>query len=123
MAFTLPDLTYASWALEPHIDARTMEIHHTKHHQAYITNVNKALEGHEDLAKLSIVELMKDVSKVPESIRQTVINNGGGHLNHSLFWKIMGPGKGGEPTGELKGAIEAALPAFPPFHLQFKPAA
>ena|SRR3989338_4101796 len=123
MAFTLPDLTYDYSALEPHIDARTMEIHHTKHHQAYITNVNKALEGHEDLAKLSIVELMKDVSKVPESIRQTVINNGGGHLNHSLFWKIMGPGKGGEPTGELKGAIEAAFGDFGQFREKFNAAA
>ena len=123
MAFSLPDLTYDYSALEPHIDARTMEIHHTKHHQAYITNVNKALEGHVDLAKLSIVALMKDVSKVPESIRQTVINNGGGHLNHSLFWKIMGPGKGGEPTGELKGAIEAAFGDFGQFREKFNAAA
>ena len=123
MAFTLPDLTYDYSALEPHIDARTMEIHHTKHHQAYITNVNKALEGHEELSKLSIVELMKDVSKVPEGIRQTVINNGGGHLNHSLFWKIMGPGKGGEPTGELKSAIEGAFGDFGQFREKFNAAA
>lgn len=123
MAFTLPDLTYDYSALEPHIDARTMEIHHTKHHQAYITNVNKALEGHDELSKLSIVELMKDVSKVPESIRQTVINNGGGHLNHSLFWKIMAPGKGGEPTGELKGAIESAFGDFGQFREKFNAAA
>lgn len=123
MAFTLPDLTYDYSALEPHIDARTMEIHHTKHHQAYITNVNKALEGHDDLAKLSIVELMKDLSKVPEGIRQTVINNGGGHLNHSLFWKIMAPGKGGEPGGELKGAIDAAFGDFGQFREKFNQAA
>ncbi len=123
MAFTLPDLTYDYSALEPHIDARTMEIHHTKHHQAYITNVNKALEGHDELASLSIVELMRDLTKVPEGIRQTVINNGGGHLNHSLFWKIMGPGKGGEPGGELKTLIEGAFGDFGQFREKFNAAA
>ena len=123
MAFQLPDLTYDYSALEPHIDAKTMEIHHSKHHQAYITNVNKALEGHDDLAKLSIVELMRNLDRVPQDIRQTVINNGGGHLNHCLFWTIMGPNGGGEPTGELKQLIERDFGSFADFRAKFNQAA
>src|SRR5258708_35363888 len=105
MAYELPKLPYAYDALEPHIDARTMEIHHSKHHQAYITNVNKALEGHADLAAKPIDELMKGLSSVPEAIRMMVRNNGGGHANHTLFWTVIGPGGGGKPTGEVASAI------------------
>src|SRR5262245_37675586 len=107
MAYTLPPLPYANNALEPHIDARTMEIHHTKHHQAYINNVNAAIKD-SDLDKLSVEQLISDLNKVPESIRTTVRNNGGGHANHSLFWTIMGPNAGGKPSGELASAIDAA---------------
>ena len=95
MAYTLPDLPYGYDALESHIDARTMEIHHTKHHQAYINNVNGALEAHAALAAKSIEDLVSDLGAVPEEIRTAVRNNGGGHANHSLFWTIMGPGGGG----------------------------
>ena len=123
MAYQLPDLTYDYSALEPHIDARTMEIHHTKHHQTYITNVNKALEAHPDLAKLSIVELMRNVDKVPQDIKQVVINHGGGHLNHCLFWTIMGPNGGGEPTGELKSVIDRDFGSFADFRTKFNAAA
>lgn len=123
MAHSLPDLSYDYSALEPHIDARTMEIHHTKHHQTYITNLNKALEGHDDLAKLTIAELMRDLSKVPADIKQAVINHGGGHFNHCLFWKVMGPGKGGEPTGDLKGAIDTSFGDFGAFREKFNAAA
>ena len=104
MAYTLPDLSYDYSALEPHIDARTMEIHHGKHHNAYITNVNKALEGHADLAAKSIEDLVTGIDSVPEAIRTAVRNNGGGHANHSLFWTVMGPGGGGEPGGDLESA-------------------
>lgn len=123
MAFTLPDLPYAYNALEPIIDARTMEIHHTKHHQAYITNVNKALEGHPELAAKSICDLMKDLAAVPESIRTAVRNNGGGHWNHSLFWTILKPNGGGEPTGELAAAINSELGGFEKFKTDFANAA
>ncbi len=105
MPYELPPLPYPNDALEPHIDAATMEIHHDKHHQAYITNLNKALEGHADLGSKPINELIADLSAVPESARTAVRNNGGGHANHSFFWKIMGPNGGGEPTGELAEAI------------------
>ena len=105
MPYELPPLPYSNAALEPHIDAQTMEIHHDKHHQAYITNLNKALEGHADLSGKPIEELIADLNAVPESARTAVRNNGGGHANHSFFWKIMGP-DGGEPTGELKAAID-----------------
>ena len=98
MTFTLPPLPYAFDALEPYIDAKTMEIHHDKHHGAYVTNLNKALEGHADLQKLSVEELLAQINKVPENIRTAVRNNGGGHMNHSMFWKIMKKGGGGEPT-------------------------
>ncbi len=99
MAYTLPSLPYAYDALEPHIDARTMEIHHTKHHNAYINNVNAALEGHPELAAKSIEDLMRGLASVPEAIRTAVRNNGGGHANHSLFWTVMGPNAGGATHG------------------------
>ena len=123
MAYTLPPLPYPTNALEPHIDAKTMEIHHTKHHQAYINNANKALEPHPELAALSVEELLRNISKVPESIRQTVINNAGGHANHSLFWQLMGPGKGGEPKGALADAIKSAFGDLAKFKEQFADAA
>jgi Fe-Mn family superoxide dismutase len=105
MAHELPPLPYDHNALDPHIDARTMEIHHGKHHNAYVTNVNKALDGHADLAGKPIEQLLREINDVPEAIRQAVINNGGGHANHSLFWQIMGPGKGGPPGGGLADSI------------------
>jgi Fe-Mn family superoxide dismutase len=108
MAYTLPALPYAFDALEPSIDARTMEIHHDKHHAAYVANVNKALEGHPDLAALPVEKLIADLEKVPEAIRTAVRNNGGGHANHTLFWESLGKGKGGEPTGTL-GAAKTAF--------------
>ncbi len=123
MAYALPALPYAFNALEPHIDARTMEIHHGKHHQAYINNVNKALETHAALAAKPVEELLREISAVPEAIRQTVINNGGGHANHALFWQIMGPGKGGEPAGPLAEAIRAAFGDFTKFRETFATAA
>jgi Fe-Mn family superoxide dismutase len=122
MAYTLPALPYAYNALEPHIDARTMEIHHTKHHQAYINNVNAAIKD-SDLEKLTVEQLIADLNKVPESIRTTVRNNGGGHANHSLFWTIMGPGAGGKPTGELAAAIDGAFGSFDSFKEAFAKAA
>jgi Fe-Mn family superoxide dismutase len=112
MAYELPKLPYAYNALEPHIDARTMEIHHTKHHQAYITNANNALKDHAALAALDVDALIADLSKVPEAIRTAIRNNGGGHSNHSFFWKILGPGKGGNPKGSLAAAIDAQLGGF-----------
>src|SRR3984885_14115804 len=99
MAYELPPLPYPFNALEPHIDAKTMEIHHDKHHAAYVTNLNKALESSPELAKLPVDELIADLSKVPEAARTAVRNNGGGHSNHTFFWQIMGPGGGDEPTG------------------------
>lgn len=122
MAYELPKLPYAYDALEPHIDARTMEIHHTKHHQAYINNVNKALEG-TPFDGQGVEEVLRNISRVPDTIRKTVINNGGGHANHSLFWTIMGPNKGGAPIGELAGAIERAFGGFDAFKKQFADAA
>jgi Fe-Mn family superoxide dismutase len=112
MAYELPKLPYDYKALEPHIDARTMEIHHTKHHAAYISNVNSALEHSPDLAKKSVEDLISNLNAVPEAIRATVRNNGGGHANHSLFWRLMGPGKGGQPGGELLAAINGAFGDF-----------
>ncbi len=111
MAYTLPSLSYAYDALEPHIDARTMEIHHTKHHQAYITKVNDAIAGTE-LESKSIEALISDLAAVPDAIRTAVRNNGGGHANHSLFWSVMGPGKGGSPSGDLAAAIDKAFGSF-----------
>ena len=118
MAYTLPDLNYSYDALEPHFDARTMEIHHTKHHNAYITKVNGALEG-SDLANLSIEALISDLASVPDSIRGAVRNNGGGHANHSFFWNILSPNGGGMPTGALGEAIESGLGGFDAFKSAF----
>jgi len=120
MAFTLPALPYASDALEPHIDKMTMEIHHGKHHQAYVTNLNKALESAPDLASKSLEELLaNNCAIVPEAIRTAVRNNGGGHSNHSLFWTIMGPGAGGAPVGNLAQAINGAFGSFDAFKEKF----
>ena len=123
MPYTLPKLPYAFDALAPHIDARTMEIHHTKHHQAYINNVNAALEAHPALAAKSVEDLVRDLAAVPEAVRTAVRNNGGGHANHTLFWEIMGPGKGGEPTGALADAINATFGSFATFKEQVAKAA
>ncbi len=120
MSFTLPDLPYSHDALEPSIDQTTMEIHHGKHHAAYVANLNKALESAPELADKSIEELIADnCAAVPENIRTAVRNNGGGHANHSLFWQIMGPGKGGNPVGNLGDAINAKYGGFDPFKEQF----
>ena len=108
MAYTLPPLPYAFDALEPSIDAKTMEIHHDKHHAAYVTNLNKALEG-TDLGNQPVEQLIMNLDKVPEGIRMAVRNNGGGHANHSMFWTLMGKGKGGQPKGELAEAIQKDL--------------
>ena len=123
MAFELPPLPYPEDALEPHIDARTMSIHHDKHHAAYTNNLNSALEGHADLAGKSIEALLGDLNAVPEAIRTAVRNNGGGYANHNLFWEIMSPGAGGEPTGELATAIADAFGSFSAFKEQFAKAA
>jgi Fe-Mn family superoxide dismutase len=123
MAHQLPALPYAHNALEPHIDARTMEIHHGKHHQAYVNNLNAALEGHADLQGKSVEDLLKDLNAVPEGIRMAVRNNGGGHANHSLFWPCMSPDGGGEPGGDLAAAITAAFGSFNDFKDQFSKAA
>ncbi len=112
MAHELPPLPYDYNALEPHIDARTMEIHHTKHHNAYVTGLNGALDGQPDLADMSVEALLAEINSVPENIRQAVINHGGGHANHTLFWRIMGPGKGGEPTGALADDINATFGGY-----------
>jgi len=114
MAYTVPPLPYAFDALEPYIDAKTMEIHHDKHHAAYVNNLNKALEG-SDLGNLPVETLIAKLDQVPEKIRMTVRNNGGGHANHSLFWTSMGKGKGGKPTGKLAAAIDAELGGFAKF--------
>jgi superoxide dismutase, Fe-Mn family len=119
MAFELPPLPYASNALEPHIDAQTMEIHHGKHHNAYVTNLNKALENHPDLQSKSLEELLTSLDSLPEAIRTAVRNNGGGHANHSLFWELMKPGGSTEPTGDLAAAINAAFGSFDAFKQQF----
>ena len=118
MAYTLPDLNYSYDALEPHFDARTMEIHHTKHHNAYITKANGALEG-SDLANLSIEALISDLASVPDSIRGAVRNNGGGHANHSFFWNILSSNGGGTPKGSLAEAIESELGGFETFKSAF----
>ncbi|MFV0444931.1 MAG: superoxide dismutase [Planctomycetaceae bacterium] len=123
MAYELPALPYALNALEPHIDAKTMEIHHDKHHQAYINNVNKALEKHPELGKKSIDDLMRGLASVPEDIRGAVRNNGGGHANHSLFWTVIGPGCGGQPTGDLAAAITSTFGSFDTFKTEFANAA
>src|SRR2546430_8453631 len=119
MAYELPKLPYDYNALEPHIDARTMEIHYTKHHQAYITNVNNAIKGKADLEKKSVEDLIRDLKSVPEDIRTVVRNNGGGHANHSFFWKIMGPKAGGEPKGKLVDDIKSTFGGFDQFKEKF----
>jgi len=112
MAFELPPLPYDFSALEPHIDAQTMQIHHDKHHATYVTNLNNALANHADLQSRSIEEILSNINDVPEAVRQAVINNGGGHANHSMFWTIMGPDGGGEPTGALAQAISKSFGDF-----------
>jgi superoxide dismutase, Fe-Mn family len=119
MAFELPALPYAFNALEPHIDARTMEIHHDKHHATYTTNLNNALKDYPDLQSKSIEQLLQSLDSVPEAIRPAVRNNGGGYANHNLFWEIMAPGKGGEPTGDLAAAINSAFGSFADFKTKF----
>ena len=123
MPFTLPALPYAYDALVPHIDAKTMEIHHTKHHQAYINNANKALEAHPALAAKSVEALISDLASVPEDIRTVVRNNAGGHYNHSLFWTVLGPNAGGEPTGALAEAITSTFGSLAIFKEKFAAAA
>lgn len=124
MSFQLPPLPYSADALAPHIDARTMEIHHGKHHNGYVTNLNKALESAPDLASKSIEELLaNECAAVPEQIRTAVRNNGGGHANHSLFWKIMAPKGGGKPSGDVAGKIEEAFGSFDSFKEKFNNAA
>lgn len=107
--FTLPDLPYPTNALEPYIDAQTMELHHDRHHASYVNNLNEALRGHEQLAQRPLQEILANLDDVPESIRTKVRNNGGGHANHSMFWQVMGPGGGGQPQGDLRAAIERDL--------------
>ena len=119
MAHTLPALAYAFEALEPHIDAQTMQIHHGKHHQAYVNNLNAAVEKAPEIASWSLEQLSRDIAKVPEAVRGAVRNNGGGHWNHSLFWQLMAPGKGGEPTGKLADGMKAAFGDFAKFKEQF----
>ncbi|HEX6252319.1 MAG TPA: superoxide dismutase [Gemmatimonadaceae bacterium] len=119
MPFTLPSLPYAFDALEPHIDAKTMEIHHGKHHQAYVNNLNAALEKAPDWQSRSIDDLMREIDRVPEAVRTAVRNNGGGHWNHSLFWQVMAPNAGGEPGGDLGRAIKDAFGGIDKFKEQF----
>jgi len=110
--FEVPPLPYGFDALEPHVDAKTMEIHHDKHHAAYVSKLNAALEGHEGLQKKKVEEILKDINSVPEGIRTAVRNNGGGHANHSLFWEVMGPGGGGQPSGTVAQAIQEVFGGF-----------
>ncbi|WP_018923760.1 superoxide dismutase [Salsuginibacillus kocurii] len=118
--YELPELPYAANALEPHIDEETMNIHHGKHHNTYVTKLNAALEGHDELASKSVEELISDLDKVPENIRTAVRNNGGGHANHKLFWTILSPEGGGEPTGEVADAINSKFGSFEKFQEEFK---
>ncbi|WP_180018376.1 MULTISPECIES: superoxide dismutase [unclassified Acinetobacter] len=122
MSYTLPELPYAYDALEPHIDAKTMEIHHTKHHQTYINNINAGIEGTE-WEDLSVEELVSKANQVPEDLKNNVINNGGGHANHSLFWTVMSPDGGGNPEGEIAQAIDKELGGFEAFKEAFTKAA
>ena len=123
MAHTLPALPYAFDALEPHIDAQTMQIHHGKHHQAYVNNLNAAIEKAPELDKWSLDQVCRDIAKVPEAVRTAVRNNGGGHWNHSLFWTVMAPKAGGEPTGNVAGAITKAFGDVAKFREKFAAAA
>ncbi|MCM3663999.1 superoxide dismutase [Mesobacillus subterraneus] len=123
MAFELPQLPYAYDALEPHIDKETMNIHHTKHHNTYVTNLNNALEGNEELLSKTVEEVVANLDAVPEAARTAVRNNGGGHANHSLFWQVISPNGGGEPTGELAEAISSKFGGFEGFKEEFSKAA
>src|SRR3989338_1169523 len=123
MAFTLPNLPYPTNALEPYIDAKTMEIHHGKHHNAYVTNLNNAIAGKKDLESKSIEDLVRNINTLPADIKTAVRNNGGGHINHSMFWTIMGPKAGGKPTNELAKAIDKDFGSFDAFREQFAKAA
>jgi Fe-Mn family superoxide dismutase len=122
MSHTLPALPYDVSALEPHIDAKTMEIHHGKHHNAYVTNLNAALDKHANLKERSVEDLIKNLGSLPEDIRVAVRNNGGGHVNHTMFWQIMGPGAGGAPTGRIAEAINGAFGGFDAFKEQMNKA-
>jgi superoxide dismutase, Fe-Mn family len=122
MAYTLPPLPYPTDALEPYIDARTMEIHHDRHHKAYVDNLNKALEGHAALGNKPIEQLLREINQVPENIRQKVINNGGGHANHTMFWEIMAKNAGGKPSGPLADDINKTFGDFATFQQQLKQA-
>ena len=122
MAHELPALTYAYTALEPHIDEQTMQIHHTKHHQTYVTKLNGALEAHPELASKSVDQLIADLDSVPENIRTAVRNNGGGHSNHTMFWQVMGPNGGGAPTGNVANAIDGSFGSFETFKEKFSAA-
>jgi Fe-Mn family superoxide dismutase len=122
MAFEVPALPYPYEALEPHIDTETMHLHHDKHHQAYVTNLNNALQSHPELQSKSAEELVRDLNSVPEDIRTAVRNNGGGHVNHTMFWRIMGPNGGGEPTGPIADAINQTFVGFDAFKQQFNDA-
>ena len=123
MAHTLPNLPYGFDALDPHIDARTMEIHHGKHHNTYVSKLNEALKDQPDLAAKGVEDLLRDIGSVPDGIRQAVMNHGGGHANHSLFWKIMGPNKGGQPGEDLAKAIDGKFGSFDGFKGMFTAAA
>ncbi|MBM7689334.1 superoxide dismutase [Enterococcus ureilyticus] len=123
MTYTLPDLPYAYDALEPHIDVETMHLHHDKHHNTYVTNLNAAIEKHPELGTKSVEELIADMDSIPEDIHTAVRNNGGGHANHSFFWEIMAPNAGGAPTGDIKEAIDAAFGSFDKLKEEFKTAA
>ena len=123
MTYTLPELPYAKDALEPHIDELTMTLHHDKHHNTYVTNLNAAIEKYPELGEKSIEELVANLNDVPEDIRTAVRNNGGGHANHAFFWEIMGPNGGGEPTGAIKDAIDAKFGSYDAFKEQFTAAA
>jgi Fe-Mn family superoxide dismutase len=122
MAFQVPDLPYPYEALDPYIDTETMHLHHDKHHQAYVTNLNNALQGQSQLASFSGEDLLRRINEVPESIRIAVRNNGGGHVNHTMFWQIMKPNGGGEPTGDLASAIQQAFGSFDQFKAAFNDA-
>lgn len=123
MTYRLPDLPYAYDALEPYIDVETMHLHHDKHHNTYVTNLNAAVEKYPELFEKTVEELVTDLNSVPEDIRMAVRNNGGGHANHTFFWEIMGPNAGGEPTGELKKAIDETFGSFDAFKEEFAKAA
>ncbi|MFB8607280.1 superoxide dismutase [Enterococcus casseliflavus] len=123
MTYTLPDLPYAYDALEPYIDEETMHLHHDKHHNTYVTNLNAAIEKHPELGEKTVEELLADFSSVPEDIQTAVRDNGGGHANHTFFWEILGPNAGGEPTGAIKEAIEETFGSFEDFKEEFKTAA